>query len=153
MTRPSGCECSDGGSVSSIATTWPALALGDRVARHDDVLAVALVFGRHEPDAALVQQAADDRRLLALEDLEHAAFGPALAVVADDARPHAVAVQHRAHFLRREIEVGLAVVADEEAMAVAMAQDRALDFAHQLGADGGRGVLVVVALMIKSVVA
>ena len=26
VTRPSGCECSEGGSVSSIATTWPALA-------------------------------------------------------------------------------------------------------------------------------
>ena len=26
VTRPSGCECSDGGSVSSIATTCPAVA-------------------------------------------------------------------------------------------------------------------------------
>ena len=26
VTRPTGCECIDGGSVSSIATTWPALA-------------------------------------------------------------------------------------------------------------------------------
>ena len=26
VTRPTGCECIDGGSISSIATTWPALA-------------------------------------------------------------------------------------------------------------------------------
>ena len=26
VTRPTGCECIDGGSISSIATTWPAFA-------------------------------------------------------------------------------------------------------------------------------
>ena len=62
--------------------------------------------------------------------------GRPLLVVAHDARLDAVAVQHRAHLLRREIDVGLAVVADDEAVAVAMALDRALDFGHQLGADG-----------------
>ena len=75
--------------------------------------------------------------LRALEDLEHAAFGAALAVVAHDARLDAVAVQHRAHLLRREVDVGLPVVAHDEAVAVAMALHRAFDFAHQSGADGG----------------
>ena len=83
-----------------------------------------------------MQQAADDGGALALEDLEHAAFGPALAVVADDARLDAVAVQHRAHLLRREIEIGAVVVADDEAVTVAMALDRAVDLAHEIGADG-----------------
>ena len=105
------------------------------VLRDQDVLPVALVFGRDEPDAALVQQAADDRRLAPLEDLEHAAFGPALAVVAHDAHAHAVAVQHRAHLLRRQIDVGFAVVAQHEAVAVAMALHRAFDLAHQSGAE------------------
>ena len=40
------------------------------------------------------------------------------------------------HLLRREIEVGLAVVADDEAVAVAMALDRALDLGEKLVADG-----------------
>ena len=117
------------------------LGVGDAVLRHDDVLAVALVFGREQPDAALVQQPADDRRLLALEDLEDAALGPALLVVADDARLDAVAVQDALHLLRREIEVGLVVVADDEAVAVAMALDGALDLGEQLVADrcGGLG--------------
>ena len=33
------------------------LGVGDAVARHDDVLAVALVFGREQPNAALVEEA------------------------------------------------------------------------------------------------
>ena len=116
------------------------LGVGDAVLRHDDVLAVALVLGGEQPDAALVQQPADDRRLLALEDLEHAALGPALLVVADDARPHAVAVQDALHLLRGEIDVGLAVVADDEAVAVAMALDSALDLGEKLVADCGWGL-------------
>jgi len=35
------------------------------------------------------------------------------------------------HFLRGEIDVGRAVVGDQEAVAVAMALQRALDFAEQ----------------------
>ena len=115
--------------------------VGDRVLRNEDVLAVALVFGRHQPDAALVQQPADDRRALALQDLEHAPFGAALAVVADDARLDPVAMQDRAHFLRRQIEVRAAVGADDEAVAVAMALHDAFDFAHEFGA-GGRRIVV-----------
>jgi hypothetical protein len=78
-----------------------------------------------------VQQAADDGRLAALEDVEHAAFGPALAVVAQDAHAHPVAVQHGAHLLRRQVDVGFAVVAADEAVAVAVALHRAFDFAQQ----------------------
>ena len=110
----------------------------DRVLRDHDVLTVALVFGRHEPDAALVQQAADDGRLAALEDLEHAALGAALAVVAHHARLHTIAMQHRTHFLRRKIEIGLVVIAHDEAVSIAMALHCPFDFAHQLSADGSR---------------
>ena len=136
VTRPSGCECSDGGSVNSTATTWPAAAPAIALRGIEDVLAVALVFGRDQPDAALVQQAADDRCLLALDDLEHAPFGPALLVVADDAHLDAVAVQDRAHLLRRKKDVGMGALADDETVAVAVAEDRALHFGHQLVADG-----------------
>jgi hypothetical protein len=66
------------------------------------------------------------------------AFGPALAVVANDACAHAVAVQDGAHFLRRQIDVGYACAfADEEAVAVAVTLHRALHFAHQRCAEWG----------------
>jgi len=107
----------------------------DRVLRDHDVLAVALVFGRNEPDATLVQQAPDDGRLAPLDDLDHAAFGPPLAVIANDTCAHAVAMQHRAHLLRREIEVRLVVVADQEPVPITVALHRAFDFIHQLRAD------------------
>ncbi len=108
------------------------LRVGDAVLRHDDVLAVALVLGREQPDAALVQQPADDRRLPALEDLEDPAFGPALLVVADDAHANAVAVQHALHLLRGEEDLGLTVVANDETVAVAMALDGAFDLGEKL---------------------
>jgi hypothetical protein len=116
------------------------LGVGDAVARHDDVLAVALVLGREQPDAALVQEPADDRRFLALEDLEDPAFRASLLVVADDARLDAVAVQDAFHLLRREIEVGLTVVANDESVAVAMALDGAFDLGEQLVAAYGGGL-------------
>ena len=84
-----------------------------------------------------MQQPADDGRLAALEDLEDAPLGAAALVVAHDARAHAVAVQHRAHLLLGKVDVGLAIVAHEKAVAVAVALHRALDFAHQFGTDGG----------------
>ena len=111
---------------------------GGGVLRDQDVLAVAAVLGGDDPLPALVQQAADDRRLAALEDVEHPAFGPALAVVALDAHAHAVAVQHAAHLLRRQVDGGLALVGKHETVAVAMALDAAVQFARQGGAGSRR---------------
>ena len=105
-------------------------ALGDQ-----DVLAVALVFGRDEPHAALVQQAADDRLRGPFDDLDDAPFGAALAVVPHDARLDAVLVQHGAHFVGRQVDVALAVVANHVSMAIAMALDHSLYFIEQPGAD------------------
>jgi hypothetical protein len=63
-------------------------------------------------------------------------FGAALAVEAHDAHAHAVAVQHRAHLLRRQIDRRLAVVAAHEAVAVDVAFDNSLDLAQQPRAGG-----------------
>jgi len=116
----------------------PGGALGDQ-----DVLAVALVFRRDQPDAAFVQQAADDGRGRALDDLDDAPLGPAPAVVTHDARAHAVAVQHRAHFVRWQVDVGFAVVAHDVAVAVAVSLDDALDLIEQAGAVAAFYVLDV----------
>jgi hypothetical protein len=51
-----------------------------------------------------------------------------------------VAVQDGTHLLGREIEIGFGAVANDEAMAIAMAEDRALHFGHQLVADGSGGL-------------
>jgi hypothetical protein len=106
-----------------------------------------LSSGATSQTPAFVQQAADDGRLAALEDVDDAALGPALAVVAQDAHAHAVAVQHGAHLLRRQVDVGLAVVAADEAVAVAVALHDALDFAQQGGA-GAWGLVIRFFLMI-----
>ncbi len=104
-----------------------------RAFRDQDVLAVALVLERDEPDAAFLQQPPDDRLRRALDDLHHLALGPAAPVLAHHARAHLVLVQDRAHFVGGEIDVGFAVVADHETMAVAVALDRADDFVGKTG--------------------
>ena len=112
----------------------PGLGEAGRALGNQHVLAVALVLRRHQPDAAFVQQPPDDGLRRTLDDLHHAAFGTALAVVAHDARLDAVLVQHGAHFVGRQVDVAFAVVANHVAVAVAMALDHALDFIEQPGA-------------------
>jgi hypothetical protein len=43
-------------------------------------------------------------------------------------------VQHRPHFLWGEVDVGLSVVADHEAVAIAVALYGALDLVEEIGA-------------------
>ncbi len=116
----------------------PHRGAGGGILGDQDVLAVAAVLRRHQPLPAFVQQAADDRRLAALQDVDHAAFGAALAVEAQQAHAHAVAVQHAAHFLWRQVDGGVAVVGDDEAVAVAVALDTAVDFTRQSGTGSCR---------------
>ena len=103
-----------------------------------DVLTVALVFGGHQPYAAFLQEAANDVVRRALDDLDNAAFGPAAAVLAHDADPHTVLVQHGTHFIGGKEDVAFAVIADDEAMSVAVPLHTALDFVVRVGAFGVR---------------
>jgi hypothetical protein len=100
-------------------------ALGDQ-----DVLPIALVFGGDQPDAAFLQQTADDGVGGAFEYLGDAAFGPVFAVVPHDARLDAILVQHRAHFVGRQVNIRFAIVAQYKAVAVAVAGNGALEFSE-----------------------
>ena len=95
------------------------------------VLAIALVFGCHQPDAAFLQQPANDGLWRALHDLDHASFGTALAVTAHNARLDAVFVQHGTHFVGRQINVRPAVITRYKPMAIAMAVDGSFNFVQQ----------------------
>ena len=55
-------------------------------------------------------------------------------LVAHDACAHPVAVQHRAHFLGRQVDRRLPVIAAHEAVPVLVAFDLAFDLAQQGGA-------------------
>jgi hypothetical protein len=109
----------------------PHLGGTGRALGNQDVLPIALVFRGYEPDAAFVQQAADDRLLGTLDDLDHASFGTTAAVLAHDARLDAVLVQHRAHLVRGQVDVRLAVIALHEAVTVAMSLNSAFEFVQQ----------------------
>src|SRR5690349_9391169 len=88
-------------------------------------MADALVLGRYEKDAMLVAQASNQPLLAAFEHFNHLALRPAAPVGAGDARHHAIAVHHLAHFLRPQKQVGAAVIADKKSKAVGMPLDAA----------------------------
>ena len=89
-------------------------------ARNQNILAIALVLGRYQPHAAFLQEAANDGLGGALQNLEHAAFRPALAVAAHNACLDAVFVQNSAHFIGRQVNVRGPVVAGNKSVAVAV---------------------------------
>ena len=104
-----------------------------RVRRHQELLADALVFRRHEQDAVLAVQPPHQTLVGVLEHFHDLAFGTAAPVGAGNARDHAVAVQHLVHFLRTEEEVGAAAVAHEEPESIGMSLHPAanqIEFRH-----------------------
>ena len=92
-----------------------------------NVVADALVFGRDDQRAVLVEQAADHALVGAIRDLDDMPFRAAAPVIADDAREHAVVVHDLLHFAGGQEQIVLAVVANQEAVAVAMALHAARD--------------------------
>ena len=72
----------------------PGCRTRNRVLRNQDVLTIAAVFWGNDPLPAFVQQAPDDGRLAALDNVQHAALRPALAVQPQHLYANAVTVQH-----------------------------------------------------------
>ena len=103
------------------------------------VLTITLVFGRYQPDTAFLQQATDNGIGRSLDDFRDPTFRPVLAVVAHDTRLHAVFVQHSAHFIGRQINIGLAIVAQYKTVAIAVTRNGALELSEE--ASGRAGIL------------
>ena len=92
------------------------------------VLPIALVFRSDQPDPALLQQATDDGLQRALDDFHHTPLGATLAVGTYDARLDAVLVQHRAHFIGRQVNVGRTIVARNKPVPIAVSENDSLHF-------------------------
>ncbi len=104
-------------------------------------MADALVFRGDDQGAVLAEQPADHALVRALGDFDDMPFGAAAAIVADDAREDAIAVHDLLHFGVRQKQIVLPIVANDEAVAVAMALDAS---GHEVGR---MGELVVAALI------
>jgi len=102
---------------------------------NQDILPIALVFRRDNPDAALVQQAANDRMRRSLDDLDHAPLWAAFAVLPHDAHLDAVLVQNSAHFVGRQVNIAHAIVSQHKTVTVAVPLHTAFNF-FQRGAGG-----------------
>ena len=89
-TRPTGLEYSDGGSVSSTATTWPAVALAMPFLGMRMSWPMRRSSGATSQMPDCQQQTTDERSLLAIDDLQHLALGPATLVQPDHFHAQAV---------------------------------------------------------------
>jgi hypothetical protein len=96
-----------------------------RILRDQDVVADALVFGHEDQRAVLADQSADDAFVRTVRDFHDMAFRPPATVIPDNAREHTVVVHDLLHFAVGQEQVVLAVVANQEAEAVAMALNAA----------------------------
>jgi hypothetical protein len=103
------------------------------VLRDQNVVTDALVFGRDDQRAVLVEQAANHALVGAIRDFDDMPFRPAAAVIADDTRKHAIVVHDLLHFARGQEQIVLAVVANEKTVAVAMALYAARDEIRLMG--------------------
>ncbi|CAJ7112911.1 Uncharacterised protein [Burkholderia pseudomallei] len=98
-----------------------------RVLRDEDVVTDPLVLGRDDERAVLVQEAPDHALVRPLGHLDDVPFRPAAPIVADDPRQHAVVVHDLLHLGVRQEQIILPVVANHEAVAVAVALHAARD--------------------------
>ena len=98
---------------------------------HQHVLPVTLVFGHNNPDPALLQQPTNDGLARSLHDFKHTPFRPALAIKTHNAGLDPVLVQHGAHFIRWQIDVGTTVITRHKSMAITMALHCSFNFIQQ----------------------
>ena len=109
------------------------VAVGGRAlaaARNGDVAGEARVVRLDETDAAFHVEMPDDFALRVDYDLDHRALPAAARVDVFQARQHAVAVQHLAHLTVVQEQVAAAVVRDDEAVTVGVADHPPGDERH-----------------------
>ena len=98
---------------------------------NQDILSIAAVFGCHQPNTALVQQTSNDRVRGSLRDLQNPTFWPTLFIQPGHPRNDNVLVQNCAHFVGREINIGLSIITHDKTVPITMAFDYSLEFFKQ----------------------
>ena len=88
----------------------PGFGAADLIRRHHEFLADALVFRHHEVNAVTALQASHMVRFGTLQNLGDLAFRAAAAIHTGDARHHAIAMQHFAHFVGAEKHIRSLVI-------------------------------------------
>ena len=96
--------------------------------RNDDFVLHARVVRQDDIAVRAVAEKADDGGMLALDDLDDAAFGAAIVAAANNAREDAIAVHGVAHIVAADEEIavdaGNGLVGHNEAVAIAMGDRR-----------------------------
>jgi len=106
----------------------PRLGIACRPFGNQDILAIALVFWRHQPQATFLQKTTNDRLLRTLQNFNHTTFWPPLAIKAHHTHLDPILVQNSTHFIGRQKDVRLTVIANQKAVAIAMALHAAFNF-------------------------
>ena len=98
---------------------------------NQNVLAIALVFGGHQPNAPFLQQTPNDGLGWPFDDFHHAALRPALAIESQHPHLDAVQMQHGAHLIGCQKYVCRAIISAHKTVSVAVTQHGAFDFLQQ----------------------
>ncbi len=103
-----------------------------RPGRDQDVLTDAPVVGRDERRRPVDEKMSHDLSVVVLEHLDDGPFATPARVLARHARQHAVAVKCFTHLPRRQEQITAALLRNDEAEAVRMTDDTAVDHVHAL---------------------
>ena len=95
------------------------------------ILAIALVLGRHQPNATFLQQPPNDGLGWPFDDFHHTALWTSLAIQPQHPHFDAVQVQHSAHFIGCQKNVCCAIISAYKSVSVAVTQHGAFDFLQQ----------------------
>ena len=95
------------------------------------ILPITFVFRSHQPHAALLQQATNNGLWWPLDYFNDPSLRSSLAVAAHDSGFDPVLVQHSAHLIGRQINIGPAIIARHKTMAIAMALNGSFNFVQQ----------------------
>ena len=109
----------------------PSTCIAGCAAWNQDILAIALVLRGHQPDAAFLQEAADDGLGRTLQYFKNATLRPPFAIATYDPRLDAVLVQNSAHFIGRQVNVRGPVIARNKSVAVTVPLHHAFHLVQQ----------------------
>ena len=100
--------------------------------RNQNILTVAFVFWRNQPNSAFLQKPANDRLVRALGDFNNTPLGATFAITAHDTDLNVVFVQHSPHLVRGKINIRSTVVAGHKTMSIPMPLNNSFNFFQQI---------------------
>ena len=116
----------------------PGLGFANRALRHQDILAVTLVFRRNQPHATFLQQTANQRFGGALNNFDNMPLRATTPVLSHDVHAHTIFVQHGTHLIGRKENIGTSIVTNDKAMPISVPLHNSFNLLERSACVGAR---------------